>query len=183
MRTFWEIPLCRQFKRAYYLHHQLDNAGGNRHLWNVGLLHRNYTVLYPRRLTSWLGNISLPEDSSCFVRVGGVRLRLWTAATNRPVVHPQMIYVYGEPRWNDIDRGKPVELGEKPVPVPLRPPQIPHGLIRARTRASAAWDRRLTVWAMEQPLTQSNNSMNDDLATFINRINSFNFFLNIRIIQ
>jgi hypothetical protein len=34
------------------------------------------------------GNISLPEDSSCFVRVGGVRLRLWTAATNRPVVHP-----------------------------------------------------------------------------------------------
>jgi hypothetical protein len=28
-------------------------------------------------------------------------------------------------------------LGEKPVPVPLRPPQIPHGPTRDRTRASA----------------------------------------------
>jgi hypothetical protein len=33
-----------------------------------------------------------------------------------------MIYEYGEWWWNDIDRGKP-------VPVPLCPPQIPHGLI------------------------------------------------------
>jgi hypothetical protein len=28
------------------------------------------------------------------------------------------------PRWNDID-GKTKELGEKPVSVPLCPPQIP----------------------------------------------------------
>jgi hypothetical protein len=28
-------------------------------------------------------------------------------------------------------------LGGKPVPVPLYPPQIPHGLTRDRTRASA----------------------------------------------
>jgi hypothetical protein len=28
------------------------------------------------------------------------------------------------------------QLGEKPVPVPLCPPQIPHGLTRDRTRAS-----------------------------------------------
>jgi hypothetical protein len=27
---------------------------------------------------------------------------------------PQVIYAYGEPRWNDIDR-KIKELGEKPV--------------------------------------------------------------------
>jgi hypothetical protein len=32
-----------------------------------------------------------------------------------------MLYEHGEPRWNDTDR-------EKPVPVPLRPPQIPHEL-------------------------------------------------------
>jgi hypothetical protein len=50
---------------------------------------------------------------------------------------PLMIYEYGERRWNDIDRGKTEELGEKPVPVPLRPPQIPHGLTLARTRNSA----------------------------------------------
>jgi hypothetical protein len=33
--------------------------------------------------------------------------------------------------------GKTEELGEKPVPVPLCPPQIQHGPTRARTRASA----------------------------------------------
>jgi hypothetical protein len=34
---------------------------------------------------------------------------------------PQMRYESGEVRWNDIDREKPEELGEKPVPVPLYP--------------------------------------------------------------
>jgi hypothetical protein len=32
--------------------------------------------------------------------------------------------------WSEIDRGKPKYWGEKPVPVPLCPPQIPHGLTR-----------------------------------------------------
>jgi hypothetical protein len=32
--------------------------------------------------------------------------------------------------WNEIDRGKPKYSGKKPVPVPLCPPQIPHGLTR-----------------------------------------------------
>jgi hypothetical protein len=36
--------------------------------------------------------------------------------------------------------GKTEELGEKPFPVPLCPPQIPHGLKQARTRASAVID-------------------------------------------
>jgi hypothetical protein len=35
-----------------------------------------------------------------------------------------------EHRWNEIDRGNPKYLGEKRVPVPLCPPQIPHGLTR-----------------------------------------------------
>jgi hypothetical protein len=38
--------------------------------------------------------------------------------------------------------------GEKPVPVPLCPPQIPHP---DRTRASAVRGRRLTAWAMARP--------------------------------
>jgi hypothetical protein len=51
------------------------------------------------------------------------------------------------------NNGAPVEwnwqektevLGEKPVPVPLRPPQIPHGLTWDRTRASAVGGRWLT---------------------------------------
>jgi hypothetical protein len=33
--------------------------------------------------------------------------------------------------------GKTEEHGERPVPVPPCPPQIPHGLTRARHRASA----------------------------------------------
>jgi hypothetical protein len=39
-------------------------------------------------------------------------------------------------------------LGEKPVPVSLCPPQIPHRLTRDRTRASAVRGRQLTAWAM-----------------------------------
>jgi hypothetical protein len=35
--------------------------------------------------------------------------------------------------------------------VPLFPPQIPRGLTRARTRASAMRGRRLTAWAMAWP--------------------------------
>jgi hypothetical protein len=48
--------------------------------------------------------------------------------------------------WNW--RGKTEVLGVKPVPVPLGPPQIPHGLTRDRTRASAVGGRRLSAWAM-----------------------------------
>jgi hypothetical protein len=51
--------------------------------------------------------------------------------------------------WNW--QGKTEVLGEKPVPVPLHSPQIPHGLTRDRTRASAVGDRRLTAWAMAWP--------------------------------
>jgi hypothetical protein len=40
----------------------------------------------------------------------------------------EIFFLFSEkwiPWWNDIDRGKNEELGEKPVPVPLCPPQIP----------------------------------------------------------
>jgi hypothetical protein len=39
-------------------------------------------------------------------------------------------------------------LVEKSVPVPLCSPQIPHGLTRDETRASAVRGWRLTAWAM-----------------------------------
>jgi hypothetical protein len=38
------------------------------------------------------------------VHVDGVRKCLWTAATNGPIVHPWYIE-YGQPWWNDTDRG------------------------------------------------------------------------------
>jgi hypothetical protein len=37
--------------------------------------------------------------------VDGVTLCLGTAATNGPIIHPQMINEHGEPSWNDIGRG------------------------------------------------------------------------------
>jgi hypothetical protein len=47
-------------------------------------------------------------------------------------------------------QGKP-KYSEKTCPVPLCPPKIPHGLIRARTQASAVRGQRLTAWAMARP--------------------------------
>jgi hypothetical protein len=40
------------------------------------------------------------------------------------------------------------ELREKPVPVPLCPPWIPHGLTGSWTQASIMGGHRLTAWAM-----------------------------------
>jgi hypothetical protein len=51
--------------------------------------------------------------------------------------------------WNW--QGKTEVLGEKSVPVPLCPPQIPHGLTRDRTPVSAVGGQRLTAWAMSRP--------------------------------
>jgi hypothetical protein len=39
---------------------------------------------------------------------------------------------------------------KKPVPVPLCPPQLTHGLTQARTWASAMRGQRITTRAMEQ---------------------------------
>ena len=39
--------------------------------------------------------------------------------------------------WNDTDKEKPEVRGEKPVPIPLRPPQISQELTWDRARSSA----------------------------------------------
>jgi hypothetical protein len=67
-------------------------------------------------------------------------------------------------------QGKTEELVEKPVPVPLCPTQIPYGLTRSRTLASAVRGRRLTTWAMarlwnyvlQQPITPHGAKTQDD---------------------
>jgi hypothetical protein len=61
-----------------------------------------------------------------------------------------LLHFNGTPvEWNW--QGKTEVLGEKPVPVPLCPPQIPHGLTRDRTQASTVRGRRLSTWTMARP--------------------------------
>jgi hypothetical protein len=57
-------------------------------------------------------------------------------------------YMSMEPWWHDAG-----DLGEKPVPVPLCPPQIAHGLTRAQTWTFMVRYRQLTTWTMAQPRT------------------------------
>jgi hypothetical protein len=38
--------------------------------------------------------------------VDGAILRLWTAATNGPIIHPPGVVWHWEPWWNNIDKGK-----------------------------------------------------------------------------
>jgi hypothetical protein len=65
-------------------------------------------------------------------------LCLWTAATIGSIVYPPVDIWVPKATVEWYWQGNNEELGGKPVPVPLYPPQIPHGLTRALTRASAA---------------------------------------------
>jgi hypothetical protein len=59
MTAFWNIALRnlaevdRRFRYAWYLHYHRADEEGSTHLWNVPLLQRYYTALYPRRLSSY----------------------------------------------------------------------------------------------------------------------------------
>jgi hypothetical protein len=64
-------------------------------------------------------------------------------------------------RSNENWQGKPKYSEKKPASVPLCPPQIPHDLTLARTRAATVGSRRLTAWAMARPIwTITNTSKN-----------------------
>jgi hypothetical protein len=62
--------------------------------------------------------------------------------------------------------GKPKYSGKKPVPMPLRPPQIPHGLTRDRTRASAVRGRHVCwftqIWTLVWNISANNNNNNNN---------------------
>jgi hypothetical protein len=143
----WDTALC-----------SLVDDGGLTHLWNVGLIQGDYTV--PRKLSSpysppWEPKISQPDIQlpvhqekqsktntsnvhiayAHVVHVDKMRLCLRTAATNGRIVHPPgNAWVWTAPvEW--YWQGKTEEIGEKPVPVPLCSPQIPHRMNHKQTRA------------------------------------------------
>jgi hypothetical protein len=111
--------------------------------------HSVYNCKWTYALTT-LRQLLLRRAIACYC-CDGVRLCLCvTAAGNGPIVHPpDDIWIWSS-GWM-ILRGKTEELWEKPVPVPLCPPQIPHGLTLAQNRTSAVRSRRLTAWAMARP--------------------------------
>jgi hypothetical protein len=57
MAAFWDKPsyslveLGRCLRGAYCLHHHRPDDGGSKHLWNVGLLLRDYTAQYLKMLS------------------------------------------------------------------------------------------------------------------------------------
>jgi hypothetical protein len=83
-------------------------------------------------------------------RWGGSSTHAWMPSYVSILRIPQMIWVW-RPTMEWYWQAKTEELGEKPVPVPLCPPQIPHGFTQERTRASEVGGRRLTTWAMARP--------------------------------
>jgi hypothetical protein len=60
---------------------------------------------------------------------------------------PPLLHVM-ECQWYEIIDGRTEVLGEKPVPVPLCPPQIPHGLTQDQTRAPVVGGQQLPARAM-----------------------------------
>jgi hypothetical protein len=65
-----------------------------------------------------------------------------------PLSIPQMIHEWIWSSGGTILTRETEGLGEKPVSVPLCPPQIPHELTWARTWFSVVRKRRLTAWVM-----------------------------------
>jgi hypothetical protein len=94
----------------------------------------------------WFGCRGMPHVLYCIVLYCCDGVRLWPCRNGPltgPLSIPQVIYVCGyaavvEWYW----QGKTEGPGEKPASVPLWPPQIPHGLTWARTRASTVRSRR-----------------------------------------
>jgi hypothetical protein len=79
------------------------------------------------------------------VHVDGVRLCLWTAVTNESTVHTP----------GDVNMenhfGMMLTGENRRTRIKTCPPQIPHELIRARSRASVVRGRQLTASVMARP--------------------------------
>lgn len=62
-------------------------------------------------------------------------------------------------KWSDDTGNKTEILGEKPVPLPYCPPQIPQGLARDKIQASAVTGWRLTAWVRKQHLSHKKKTV------------------------
>jgi hypothetical protein len=74
-----------------------------------------------------------------------------TGLLTGPSFIPQVIHEWICSSSGMILTGETKGFGEKPVPVPICPPQIPYGLTCLQTWASMVRSQWLTAWAMAQP--------------------------------
>jgi hypothetical protein len=72
--------------------------------WSCRRLLQKHSAYIP--FLRHLSHIRIPSQPPKFhvVHVDGVRLCLWTAATNGHINHPPGVVWVWEPRWNDTDR-------------------------------------------------------------------------------
>jgi hypothetical protein len=129
----YELPLWNVWREGCLLWHLLDILGETtKHIRSTGVMCAARIFLR-------------------FLEVGSD----WVHLVRRPLTgllhQPRMI----DDEWGAlggmrIDRGNR-STRRKPVPVIFSPPQIPHDLTCARTRAAAVGSRRLTAWATARP--------------------------------
>jgi hypothetical protein len=81
--------------------------------------------------------------------MGGGSSPNWVHSVRRPLL-AYCDYEDGESGGMKIGRGNQ-STRRKPTPAPLCPPRIPLDQTRARTRAAAVGNQRLTAWAMARP--------------------------------
>jgi hypothetical protein len=119
------------------------------------------TLIFVIILNFWLNAFPKTEyimtwhtHRSRLVSWDGVRLSpLGTSAANWPVVPAPVDYDECG-AVGTIRIGRETEVLEENLDLaPLCPPQIPHDLTWARTRAAAVGSRLLAAWAMARPLT------------------------------
>jgi hypothetical protein len=152
--THFELPHACYMPRPYHPH--WFNHGNNI-LWRVQIMKlvvNNFLQLplrsKPRPLYLALYVCMLCMYVCCVCR--------WTMSLNcghwQAYCSSRRWYVCLESRGGMILTGETEELVGKPVPVPLCPPQTPHGLTRKRTRASATRSQLLTAWATSWPFSE-----------------------------
>jgi hypothetical protein len=142
-------------------------------LWNVAFFFFSYTqceetalgflrdILQQWTLLTWFSVTIIHKLNKLVIELKmNLHIHVFFSLMGWDWVHLVLRPLFGllyQPRMIDVDCGATggMRVGRgnrstrrKPTPVPLSPPQIPHDLTRARTRADAVGSRRLTAWAM-----------------------------------